>query len=183
VVYRRGVVAALAALAALVLSAAPAHAQDYPGTTAPAVCSAGISFSAPALPGATLTVTVRCGLLVDGTALVGILSSTPVSLAPAATVSDHAVSYRVTLPADWETSATHSVTLSDASTGELAASIRFYVGSDGAVWSSKPANESLPRTGAAAAGDLARGAVVLLGAGGAAVRLSQSRRRRTAAAR
>jgi hypothetical protein len=168
---------------ALALWAAPAHAQDYPGTTAPAVCSAGISFSAPALPGTTLTVTVRCNLLVDGTPLVGILNSTPVSLAPAATVSDHAVSYRVTLPADWETGSTHSATLSDASTGQLAASLRFYVGTDGAVWASKPANDSLPRTGASTAGDLAKGAVVLLGAGGAAVRLSQSRRRRPAAAR
>jgi hypothetical protein len=175
-------VGAVALLAALVLSAAPAHAQDYPGTTAPQVCGAGISFSAPALPGVTLTVTIRCDLLVDGTPLVGLLSSTPVALAPAVAASGHAVSYRVTLPSDWETDATHSATLTDADTGALAASIRFYVSDDGAVSSSKPASGSLPRTGASSAGDLAQGAVALLGVGGAAVCLSQSRRRRTAAA-
>jgi hypothetical protein len=183
-VVRRRALEALAALAlivATVLAAAPAGAQDYPGTTAPPVCSAGVSFSAPALPNVSVTVTIRCDLLVDGTSLVGLLSSTPVPLAPAATVGGHAASFQVTLPADWETDATHTATLTDADTGALAASIRFYVGPDGAVASARPADRSLPRTGASSAGDLARGAVVLLGAGGAAVCLSRSRRRAAAA--
>jgi hypothetical protein len=173
------------AAGALALTVAPAHAQDYPGTTVAPVCTASIDFSGPAVPNAVVDVIIACADFVNGNSLVGILNSTPVALQPAATVVNKSVTYKnIKLPADWEVNARHTATLTDTSNnGRLVASIPFYVDAAGKPSASAPTATTLARTGSSNhTEDITKSAVVLLALGGAAVAISRKRRHRDTAA-
>jgi hypothetical protein len=172
----RALVALAVAVLALGAGSSIAGAQDYPGTTAPAVCSATVTASAPLLANTSVVITVTCGTLINGESLDGVLNSTPVTL-PAATVSNHAVSYSVTLPGDWDTNATHSVTLRSVQNDALRASIKFYVNGSGKIAPAPTTATTLARTGASNhTGDFVKSGVVLLAAGAVALRVSRKRR-------
>lgn len=171
------------AVAALGLTAGMAQAQDYPGTTAVPACNATVSFNVPALPNATVTLTVTCNSLINGASLKGTLTSSPIALS-ASTVAGHAVSYAgVKLPADWETNASHTVTLADATSGVLAVNAKFYVNSAGKIVAAPTTATTLARTGASSrTGDYVKSGIVLLALGAGAVRISRKRRTTVAAA-
>ncbi len=181
----RVIAAGLLAAGALALSSGVAGAQDYPGTTAPTVCSATVTASAPMVASATVTVTGSCPTLPNGVSANGVLNSTPVQLG-ATTIANHAASYKVTLPADWETKAAHSLTLKDANTGALLMSARFYVDGKGAITaapSTATTVKGIARTGASNnTSAYAKSGVALLALGAGAVGVSRRRRTTTTAA-
>jgi hypothetical protein len=170
------------ALVAFGISGSVAGAQDYPGTTAPAVCTSTITVSAPLLANTSVVINIGCATLINGEVVDGVLNSTPVQLG-AATVKDHTASFSVTLPGDWDTNASHSVTLRSVQTDALRASIKFYVNSAGAITAAPTTATTLARTGASThTGDFVKSGVVLLAGGAVALRLSRKRRHAPAAA-
>jgi len=176
---RLTLIAGLLGLFALVLGAGAAQAQDYPGTTAgppPAGCTVVISFSAPALPNATVNVTFTCSSIVAGKTYTGVLNSTPVSLPATVAAQAGKVTFsNVKLPADWKVNATHTGTLVDQASGAALGTDDFFVSAAGAI--TTPPSTNLPKTGTDYVGPALRGAAVLLAAGG--IVLMAARRRRT----
>ena len=176
--------ALLIAASALALVAPTASAQDYPGTTAPSICTSAISSPNALVPNARVRLVIVCSLFVNGHRLHGVGSSSPYALEPASTVANKTVSYDVTLPSDYELNARHSVTLTDLDAdGRLVASIPYFVDSKGKIASGPTSATTLARTGSSNhTGDLVKSGVVLLAFGGAALRISRKRRQRTLAA-
>jgi hypothetical protein len=176
--------ALLIAASALALVAPTASAQDYPGTVPPQVCTAVLRTNDALLPRARVRLFITCNQFINGHHLRGTGNSTPFALEPSSLVVDKTVSYDVTLPADFELNARHSVVLTDDdANGRLVANIPFFVNGKGAIANQPTSATTLARTGSSNhTGDLVKSGVVLLAFGGAAVRISRKRRTRTAAA-
>ena len=166
------------AVAALGVLAPSASAQDYPGTTAapaPAACTATVSSSAPMLPNASVVVSGTCNLLTAGTVVHGTLNSTPIDL-KTTTVVGSTASFPVTLPANWDTKAFHTLTITNNASGRLLLNGQIYVDSAGKI-TAPPASTPLPRTGSSHTADLSKAGIVLLAAGAAATLVARKRRR------
>lgn len=176
--------ALLMAATVLTLSAVPAQAQDYPGTTAPGICNREISSRDALLPNATVRLRIVCSLFVNGHRLHGTGNSSPYALEPGTVVVDKAVTYTVKLPADYELNARHTVTLLDIDANErLVASIPYFVDSKGRITAGPSSATTIPRTGSPShTGDLVKSGIVLLAFGGLAVRISRRRHQRAAVA-
>lgn len=165
-------------VAALAVLAPSASAQDYPGTVpvaAPAPCSAAVTASDALVGGASAVVSSTCSQLTAGLAVGGELHSSPIDL-PVVTVVGNTASFPVTLPADWDTAAYHTLTITNAASGRLLVNSEFYVDAAGKI-TAAPASGPLPRTGLSHAADLSKAAIVLLATGAAASVLARKRRR------
>lgn len=172
------------ALAAALSFAAPAGAQDYPpttpttappttATTAPAApCTVTVSAEGNLVPGGAATIIGTCIRLVDGKLVDGTLNSTPIDL-PTVKVVGNTAKFPVTLPADFELKAFHTLNITDAATGQLLLNGRFYVNSSGQITS---APSGIPVTGSNSTTPLASAGVVLLAAGAGAVVVARKRR-------
>jgi hypothetical protein len=147
-------------------------------TTAPAGCTVTVAFSAPALPNATLSITVACSSIRAGRTYTGILASTPVVLPATTATANGTVTFaNVRLPADWEVNATHTLTLVDQATGAALGSARFFIDRNGRIGT--PPSSNIPRTGSDLTGPGLRIGAGLLAGGTLAVLVA--RRRRSAA--
>lgn len=145
----RTILAAILAIVAVAFTAGTAAAQDYPPTSPPPsqACTPTPAFSAPALPNATVNVTVGCGGIEAGRSYTGSLASTPVALPTTQATADDVVTFNsVRLPADWATNANHTVTLVDAGTGATLGSAQFFVDRTGRI-SAPQTGGNIPRTG------------------------------------
>ena len=182
---RTGLFAAAVAAMALIVAPGAASAQDYPGTTAttaPAGCTLSVGFSAPALPNATLNVTIGCSSIVAGRTYTGTLLSTPVTLPSTVAATNGTITFQgVRLPADWAVNATHTASLVDQATGRALGSVSFYVDRTGRI-TAPPTQGNIPRTGSDYVEPALQIGAALLAAGTAAVVVSRRRRAGTAAA-
>jgi LPXTG-motif cell wall-anchored protein len=133
------------------------------------------------LPGATLTITVTCtggfNTIFGGTFYSGVGASTPFAL-PSTAASGGAVSFKVTLPSDFQLNATHGVTIRNDSTGATAGSGTFFVDKNGRIGGSSSTGTGLPKTGTNHIGDLVKAGGALVALGG--VVLLATKRRKAA---
>ncbi len=176
----RVVLVVVLAVAALIVAAAPALAQDYPGTTlapagtgitsaAVAPCAGGVALGSAAGPRRAEAVTLTCPLLQDGRSYGGVLQSSLVTLAPTVAHGQQVV-FRVTLPSDFELPAYHRVTVTDAASGVTVVRTRFWIDGSGhlAAAGTDTGASALPHAGSGHADDLVKSAAALLAVGGQA---------------
>jgi LPXTG-motif cell wall-anchored protein len=120
-----------------------------------------------------------CVQLTNGTAVTGTFHSTPITL-PTVTVIGNTASFPVKLPADFDTKAFHTLTITNAATGRLLLNGQIYVDAAGKITAAP--STGLPRTGASHTADLSKAGIVMLAAGAATTLLARKRRRPQAVA-
>jgi hypothetical protein len=177
----RSMIAVAGAALAICLLAAPAASQDYPGTTVPlgpVTCTGSISASGALLPNASVDITATGSCLVGAGTVNGVLQSTPIAL-PTVPVTGSSATFPVRLPADWELNAFHTISVTDADTGALLLTNRFYVDGKGRITSPPKAARGIPRTGSNS-DDLAKGGIALVAVGAGALAVARRRKASTA---
>lgn len=152
-------------------------------TTAPPtgpVCTTPPTSPNLLLPGATVSLVVTCNLIIGGDPHSGTGASTPFAL-PSTVASPGQVTFRVTLPGDFQLNATHGVTVRNDRTGVTVANTPFFVNSKGQISASASSTGAgLPKTGNDVGG-LVKAGAALVAVGGLVV-LATKRRKAASAA-
>jgi LPXTG-motif cell wall-anchored protein len=135
------------------------------------------------LPGASVRFVVLCNTLIAGRLTSGTGASTPFAL-PSTPASNGSVTFRATLPSDFQLNATHGITIRDDATGITLGSGRFFVNSRGQIagnGNGTGTGSGLPKTGTNHIGDLVKAGGALVALGG--VVLLATKRRKAALVR